>query len=211
MKKAKDEGFVRRWSRLKSEARRTPAEAQDEVPQPPPASANAPGVRSKPEDTPAAGGVRGPEPGDTGVPARFDPASLPDIESLTFESDYTAFLQEGVPRELRNRALQRLWRSDPVLANLDGLLEYGEDYSAIGTKKTLVRTAYRVGRGMIDRALEPEKETREPEAPVAPGGEGEAASVRESPAAARPDEAERAEAEAETDEAPGPGPRPAQS
>jgi Protein of unknown function (DUF3306) len=207
MKKAEDEGFVRRWSRLKSEARRTPAEPRDEGLRPPPASAEAPALRPEPASTVVPGDARGREPDDGGDPARFDPASLPDIESLTFDSDYTAFLQEGVPRELRNRALQRLWRSDPVLANLDGLLEYGEDYSAIGTKKTLVRTAYRVGRGMIDRALEPEKETREPEAPVAPGGAGEAAGVREPPAAARPGEPERAEAPAETDEAPGPGPR----
>jgi hypothetical protein len=204
VKKAKEEGFVSRWSRLKNEARKATVEPQDEAGRPPPTSAEAPAVPPEPPE-PAQSDARGPEPGDTSAPARFDPASLPDIESLTFESDYTAFLQEGVPRELRNRALQRLWRSDPVLANLDGLLEYGEDYSAIGTKKTLVRTAYRVGRGMIDRALE--KDKGEPEAAAAPDDEGDAAASQEPSGADRPDEIERADAQPGTDEAPAPGPR----
>ncbi len=56
-----------------------------------------------------------------------------------------------------------------MLANLDGLVEYGEDFSAVGTKKMVVRTAYRVGRGMIDWALE-EPEPK-PEAP--PQAEGD--------------------------------------
>jgi hypothetical protein len=210
MTKAKDERFVSRWSRLKSEARKTPAEPQDGGRRPPPASAEAPAVRPEPPSTAARSDARGREPDDGCDPARFDPASLPDIESLTFESDYTAFLQEGVPRELRNRALQRLWRSDPVLANLDGLLEYGEDYSAIGIKKTIVRTAYRVGRGMIDRALE--RATGEPEASPPPGREGEAPTVQEPSAAARSDEAEHAAApQAESDDALESEPRPAGS
>lgn len=208
---AEDERFVSRWSRLKREARKAPAEPQGEAAWQSPAKADAPAARPAPPDDAAAGDARGREAEDTRLPAPFDPASLPDIESLNFESDYTAFLREGVPRELRNRALQRLWRSDPVLANLDGLLEYGEDYSGIGTKKTLVRTAYRVGRGMIDRALE--KETRESEAaPRPPASGGDAPSVQDPSAIARSDEAEDAAApNPETDEEPAPGPRRSQT
>ena len=204
---AEDEGFVSRWSRLKSKARKAPAEPQGDAGRQPPAQADAPAAWRAPSDDAAAGDAGGREAEDTRLPAPFDPASLPDIESLTFESDYTAFLQEGVPRELRNRALQRLWRSDPVLANLDGLLEYGEDYTAIGTKKTLVRTAYRVGRGMIDRAAE--EEQREPEVGARPpAGGGDAPSGEEPAATARSDETEHAAApKPETDEEPAPGPR----
>jgi len=199
---AEDEGFVSRWSRLKREARKAPAEPQGDAARQSPARADTPAARPAPPDDAAAGDARGREAKDTRPAAPFDPASLPDVESLTFESDYTAFLQEGVPRELRNRALQRLWRSDPVLANLDGLLEYGEDYTGIGTKKTLVRTAYRVGRGMIDRALEKEAEASRP-----PARDGETP-LQEPSGADRPDEAERAEAaQAETDEEPVPGQR----
>ncbi|MGH6944979.1 MAG: DUF3306 domain-containing protein [Geminicoccaceae bacterium] len=154
---AEEEGFVGRWSRLKHEARRRRPEppARSEQGGPPEPSE---GATSEPAGSRAPAGVADAE--------AFDPASLPDIESLTYESDYTAFLEKGVPAEMRNRALRRLWRSDPVLANLDGLVEYGEDYSGIGTKPMIVRTAYRVGRGMIDRSLE--ADAREPGIPVTP-------------------------------------------
>src|SRR3546814_6588933 len=70
------------------------------------------------------------------------------------ESDFTVFLQDGVPEELRRMALQRLWRLDPVFANLDGLLEYGEDYTDAATVVENLKTAYRVGRGfMTDEEL----------------------------------------------------------
>src|SRR3546814_11426370 len=46
-------------------------------------------------------------------------------------------------------ALQRLWRLDPVFANLDGLLEYGEDYTDAATVAENLKTAYRVGRGFM--------------------------------------------------------------
>ena len=90
--------------------------------------------------------------------------------ALTFESDFTVFMRKGVPAELRKRALQRLWRSDPTLANLDGLLEYGEDYSKIGTAKQVVRTAYQVGRGMLGRS----SRRRRRAAPALPGRAGSA-------------------------------------
>jgi hypothetical protein len=134
------EGFVHRWSRRKSEAREQAGGAE------PPPSAPAAAEPALPSAAvPAEAGRQ-----DAAAGA-IDPATLPDIESLTFQSDFTVFLRPGVPAELRKRALQRLWRSDPVLANLDGLLEYGQDYSKIGTVKEVVRTTYQVGRGLLDR------------------------------------------------------------
>jgi len=56
---------------------------------------------------------------------------LPEIDSLEKDSDFTVFMKVGVPEALRNRALRKLWLSDPVLANLDGLNDYDEDYGAI--------------------------------------------------------------------------------
>src|SRR6185437_3698628 len=65
------------------------------------------------------------------------------------ESDFTPFMRADVPEALRNAALQKLWRSDPIYANLDGLLEYGEDYAA-KFRDTTVNTVYRVLQGMPD-------------------------------------------------------------
>ncbi|SRR5579875_412515 len=89
------------------------------------------------------------------TPAETPAAELPPVESLTAGSDYTVFMQPGVPEAVRNAALQKLWRSDPVLANLDGLVEYGEDYAAAFTASSAVRTAYRVAQGMTDNEQSP--------------------------------------------------------
>jgi hypothetical protein len=149
-----DEGFLQRWSRRKAEARGPVRErdaAQDAVPEREPAPETA--------DPPAAAA-----PGDVRTrddEVAVDLEALPDIETLTYESDFTVFMRKGVPADLRRRALQRLWRSHPTLANLDGLLEYGEDYTRIGTTQQVVRTAYQVGRGMLGR-LEAPAEGAEP-------------------------------------------------
>ncbi len=113
-----NEGFLSRWSRRKVETREeivTPVQ---------------PVVVEVAEEAPVA------------VPAEIPPevtqeeqdtivADLPDVESLTEESDFTAFLQEGVPRELQKLALRKLWRSNPIFANLDGLNDYDEDFTKI--------------------------------------------------------------------------------
>jgi hypothetical protein len=73
---------------------------------------------------------------------------LPAIDDLTAESDFTAFLKEGVPEELKRLALRKLWRTDPVFANLDGLLEYGDDFAAQFRNPGVVATLFRLGQGM---------------------------------------------------------------
>ena len=75
--------------------------------------------------------------------------NLPDPETLTEGDDFKQFLTEAVPARLRTRALRRLWRVNPVLANVDGLLEYGEDYTDAATVVENLQTAYQVGKGML--------------------------------------------------------------
>jgi hypothetical protein len=62
----------------------------------------------------------------------FDPASLPKIESLTAESDYTAFLRPGVPAELTRAALRQAWASDPVISTFKEMADYDWDFNAPG-------------------------------------------------------------------------------
>ena len=78
-------------------------------------------------------------------------AALPPIDELTADSDFTPFLDRAVPTELRRLALRKLWLSDPVFANLDGLNDYDDDFRTLGVGK-IVRTAYQVGKGMVTRA-----------------------------------------------------------
>ena len=73
---------------------------------------------------------------------------LPDPESLAEGDDFSVFLKRTVPERIRLRALRRLWTTNPVLANLDGLIEYGEDFTDAATVIENLQTAYRVGEGM---------------------------------------------------------------
>lgn len=89
-------------------------------------------------------------------------AALPDIESLDADSDFTPFMQSNVPEFLRRKALQTLWRLNPVFANVDGLVDYGEDFTDATRVIEGMQTAYKVGRGFLtDEDLGIEKESDE--------------------------------------------------
>jgi hypothetical protein len=126
-----------RWSQRKLAARR--GDAVDEP------VAEAPSV-----EAPAAA----PEPAAPAAEpeAEAQTPALPSIDELDAQSDYTVFLNKNVPEALRRAALRKLWASDPVLANLDGLNDYDEDYHLVDTTITAAQTAYRAGRGYIEEA-----------------------------------------------------------
>ncbi|NOC44965.1 DUF3306 domain-containing protein [Ruegeria sp. HKCCD7559] len=130
------------------------------------------------------------EKDDAEILAEFN---LPDPETLQPGDDVSGFMAKAVPDRLRRRALRRLWRLNPVLANVDGLVDYGEDYTDAACVIENMQTAYQVGKGMLahiealaidaeeakDDAAESEADTRaEPEAaPVEPDTEPEPVSV----------------------------------
>lgn len=63
-------------------------------------------------------------PDDAGAKPDDDMPELPDIETLDKDSDFSPFMDARVPEELQRLALRKLWASDPVYANLDGLNDY---------------------------------------------------------------------------------------
>lgn len=75
--------------------------------------------------------------------------NLPDPDTLETPEQVRAFLGEALPQRLKTRALRRLWRLNPVLANLDGLLDYGEDFTDRAMVLENMQTAYQVGKGML--------------------------------------------------------------
>jgi len=107
-------------------------------------------------------------------------AQLPDIDVMDDSSDFTVFLQAGVPETLRRRALRKLWRVNPVLANLDGLNDYDEDYTQMAALGKGMKTLYQIGKGFVtdeqdevadneaqpDAADEPKSENIEPLAAI---------------------------------------------
>ena len=82
---------------------------------------------------------------------------LPDPDGMQAGDDFAAFMKTAVPERLRRRALRKLWLSDPVLANLDSLVDYGENFTDAATVIENMKTAYQVGRGMLKHVLEVEK------------------------------------------------------
>ncbi|WP_022727390.1 DUF3306 domain-containing protein [Fodinicurvata sediminis] len=74
---------------------------------------------------------------------------LPDPDTLDRDADWSVYLKRNVPAELRRKALQRLWRVDPVYANLDGLVDYADDYNDPVLLSRKVKTLFQVGRGMV--------------------------------------------------------------
>lgn len=163
---ADPDAFLARWSRLKRRASRS-AQPQDAAPAPPPvAAAEAPPAQpSKP------------------VP------ELPPIESLGKDSDYTVFMRADVPDVVRNQALRKLWQSDPVFANLDGLVEYGEDFGAAFKLGGAVATVYRVLEGMPGLAQEKPAETADStaESALPVGAPRERVAAADSPSPSRED------------------------
>ncbi|MGC3937409.1 DUF3306 domain-containing protein [Roseobacter sp. EG26] len=79
---------------------------------------------------------------------------LPAPESLQAGDDFAAFMARDVPKHLQNRALRSLWRSNPVLACVDGLNEYDDDYRAAMLAMEPIKTAYQVGKGMMSHLEE---------------------------------------------------------
>jgi hypothetical protein len=147
----KTKGFLSRWSQRKLAA------------EPPVAPELAEPTRQTPDAVPDGEGQRSQlaeiAPADS-EPDEIDPKDLPDIDSLDKDSDYTVFLKRGVPKALRQRALRKLWRIDPVLGFIDGLDDYNLDYTDAATVMPNMKTLYQVGRGMVL----PEEEKAEQEA-----------------------------------------------
>ena len=103
------ESVLSRWSRRKLEAEQAAAVAEDSVP-----AEISPDTTSVQEE-------------EAEKPVLTD-ADMPDIETLTEDSDFSGFMSEGVSDELRNLALRKLFKA-PVFNIRDGLDEYDEDYT----------------------------------------------------------------------------------
>ncbi len=107
------EGFsLKRWSRRKLEAARESAVADSNAPLAPIAAqdANVPLATVPP------------------LPVAANDVPLPPVESLTIDSDFTAFLQPKVDEALKRQALKKLF-ADPRFNVMDGLDVYIDDYT----------------------------------------------------------------------------------
>ncbi len=103
---------LKRWSQRKRAAART------DPTQPSPA------VVPVAED-PAAAAIATADAAPAAIP---EAASLPPVDSLTFDSDFSAFMQPKIDEETKRAALRKLF-SDPSFNVMDGLDIYVGDYT----------------------------------------------------------------------------------
>jgi hypothetical protein len=147
----RDESFLARWSRRKQAAREAEQEPQHSAPQEP---TRAPGTDAAQRP-------------DAAGPA----AALPDPATLDASSDFSVFLGRDVPIETHRAALRRLWRLDPFYNRHDGLSDYMEDFTDQARAVKGLRTAYRVGRGLLGQAGEAKDHPEPAPALQQPGGD----------------------------------------
>lgn len=88
---------------------------------------------------------------------------LPDPDSLTAGDDFSGFMSKAVPERLRRRALRQLWGTNPILANVDGLVDYGEDFTDSAMVIEGMQSAYQVGKGMLKHVEEMARQAEEAE------------------------------------------------
>jgi hypothetical protein len=82
---------------------------------------------------------------------------LPDPEDVTEETGLDRFMSGDMPERLRQMALRRLWRLNPMFGIVDDMVEYGEDYTDAAVVIEGMQTAYTAGKGYASKALEPEE------------------------------------------------------
>lgn len=130
------ESRLQRWARKKAEA------GKQTEPSPPPVVESEP----TPEEQELANNEALPEH------EVLEKYGLPDPENIELGTDITGFMRKEIPDLLRRKALRGLWKSNPVLAVLDGLNDYDEDYTLASTAGQTVTTLYKVGEGLVDKA-----------------------------------------------------------
>lgn len=112
-----DSNFFSRWSRRKVQVR-----TGEPLPAEPPAPKPTAPVAVVPPPVVA-------EPIPVEAPAEQAPVlTLEDVARLTPESDYSSFVARGVPTDVRNAAVKKLF-TDPHYNVMDGLDIYIDDYS----------------------------------------------------------------------------------
>ena len=135
-------GFLSRWSARKSQIANG-EDVSDEVP-----------ATEIAEDT----GVEDEEDAALTDAELLEKYDLPDPEAITEESGLEQFLNgKGIPGRVRQMALRRLWRLNPLFGIVDDMVEYGEDYTDAATVIEGMKTAYTVGRGYAKEVVEPEE------------------------------------------------------
>jgi len=144
------DGFLQRWSRRKINQRGREADGD-------------PSAAPRPQPPQAVEAVSDGAAGESDAEL-LERLDLPAPEALGGDDDFATYLRAPLSAALRRRTLRHLWLVKPELANLDGLLEYGEDFNAPSEIGAMLGAASKVARGAREWSLGSAAE------PLAPAG-----------------------------------------
>ena len=138
----KDENFLARWSKRKlsgktaetiDESKEIENLSEDESP------ANYDGIADENIDD---------EITDEELLAEYE---LTHPEKINDPDKLDDFFSRPVPDRLKQLAMRRMWRINPLFRFADEMVEYGEDYTDAATVVPDLKTAYQVGKGYFDK------------------------------------------------------------
>ncbi len=148
-----NEGFFRRWARLKS----TGGDAATvEAPRSP-----LPGAPAAAPATPVAAGVDA----GTETPPRPLP-TLEDAARLTPDADFSAFVARGVDKSVQRLALKKLF-ADPHFKVMDGLDTYMHDYNKAAPLAPAMLASLKHAPDVLSRLLGDQQEEKAEEGAAA--------------------------------------------
>jgi hypothetical protein len=82
---------------------------------------------------------------------------LPNPEKIKKEKGLDLFFKDGVPDRLRQIALRRVWKLNPIIRFADAEInDYHEDFTDAATVIEGMQTAYQVGKGYLSEILKDE-------------------------------------------------------
>ncbi|WP_417694192.1 DUF3306 domain-containing protein [Roseibium sp.] len=160
-----EEGFLARWSRRKrtGPANEDPEQSLETFP----VSEDRSASDSNTSEIASEAAKPAVEAVDEEARSNREAAEAINLDELTDASDISAFLKRGVPAALKNAALSRIWRSNPVFAVLDGLNDYDEDFRTVAGVTDLYKSSWVVGKGYADKAEEIARKMEEESARLA--------------------------------------------
>lgn len=155
-----EEGFLRRWARVKASGGEATAEAASRPAGPSPAT---PSVTTPPASTAPASrtgttaGTPATAPATTqgGAPAARPAPTLDDVARLTSDSDFSAFVAPGVDKSVQRLALKKLF-ADPHFNVLDRLDMYMDDYNKPSPVSAAMLASLDHARSALRRVVEDE-------------------------------------------------------
>ncbi|UVW27391.1 DUF3306 domain-containing protein [Massilia sp. H6] len=162
-----EEGFFRRWARLKTTgpvanepATGTPAGELPASPAAPPGASALPSPKAL--HTPGS-----PDPVEPAQQRRPLP-TMAEAARLTPDADFSAFVGSGVDKSVQRMALKTLF-TDPHFNIIDGLDVYMSDYNKASPLTPAMLASLEHAQGLVARLLDDQRKDAEEQAALADG------------------------------------------